>query len=88
MVVGTIGTADKFCVAVESFKEIRDEFGVESIEMEGAAVAQVCLLDKIPFIVIRGISDTPNGNNHIDFHTYLGIVSKQVAEIINEFFKM
>jgi len=27
--------------------------------MEGAAIAQVCKLDNVPFIVIRGISDSP-----------------------------
>ena len=50
--------------------------------MEGAAIAQVCTLDKIPFLVIRGISDTPNGNNEIDFHTYIEEVSKRVGEIL------
>ena len=50
--------------------------------MEGAAIGQVCFLDKIPFLVIRGISDTPNGNNKIDFHTYLKTASKQAAEIL------
>ena len=50
--------------------------------MEGAAIAQVCMLDNVPFLVIRGVSDSPNGNNDIDFHTYLGIVSKRVATIL------
>ena len=54
------------------------------MEMEGAAIAQVCFLDKIPFLVIRGISDVPNGNNHIDFVTYLESVSKSVAEILDK----
>ena len=52
--------------------------------MEGAAIAQVCMLDNVPFLVIRGVSDSPNGNNDIDFHTYLGIVSKRVATILKE----
>ena len=51
--------------------------------MEGAAIGQVCFLDNIPFLVIRGISDTPNGNNKIDFHTYLKDASKRVAQILD-----
>ena len=85
IVIGLIGTADSFCSGSEMAKSIRDEFNVECIEMEGAAIAQVCILDRVPFVVIRGISDTANGNNHIDFRTYLDVASKQVARIIDKF---
>lgn len=80
--IGRIGSADIFFADSEKAKEVRKEFGMECLEMEGAAIGQVCFLDKIPFLVIRGISDTPNGNNKIDFHTYLKIASKQAAEIL------
>lgn len=80
--IGRIGSADIFFADSEKAKEVRKEFGMECLEMEGAAIGQVCFLDKIPFLVIRGISDTPNGNNKIDFHTYLKTASKQAAEIL------
>ena len=82
VVIGTIATADSFCDKPEIAKMVRKEFNAECVEMEGAAVAQVCYLDKIPFLVIRGISDTPNGNNKIDFRKYLEIASKQSAKIL------
>lgn len=82
--VGSIGTADQFCSKPELSKKINDEFGVECLEMEGAAVGQVCTQCKIPFIVIRGISDTPNGNNKVDFHTYLELASKRAALIVEK----
>ena len=82
--IGTIASADLFCANPQKAFEIKEEFGAECVEMEGAAIAQVCFLDKIPFLVIRGISDTPNGNNKIDFHTYLEIVSKRVGEILKK----
>ena len=53
--------------------------------MEGAAIAQVCYLDKVPFIVIRSISDTPNGSNEITFEEYLKLASKRCASILNDF---
>lgn len=81
-VIGTIASADRFCDKPEVAKEVRKEFGAECVEMEGAAVAQVCYLDKIPFLVIRGISDTPNGNNKMDFKQYLEIASKQSTKIL------
>lgn len=80
--VGIIASGDYFCASPQRAIQIRKEFNADCVEMEGAAIAQVCFLDKIPFLVIRGISDTPNGNNEIDFHTYLEIVSKQVSEIL------
>ena len=55
--------------------------------MEGAAIAQVCYLDKIPFIVIRSISDTPNGNNAIVFDEFVKLASKNCADILKEFLK-
>ena len=52
--------------------------------MEGAAIAHVCFLDKIPFLVIRGISDTPNGNNKMDYYEYSKMASKQAASILKK----
>ena len=83
-IVGTIASADSFCDKPEIAKMVRNDFGAECVEMEGAAVAQVCFLDKIPFLVIRGISDTPNGNNKIDFKTYLELAAKQSAIILKK----
>ena len=80
--IGTIASADLFFTESEKAYEIRKEFNAECVEMEGAAIAQVCLLDKIPFLVIRGISDVANGNNRIDFITYLKRISKIVAELL------
>ena len=65
--------------------KIKDKFDADAIEMEGAAIAQVCKLDNIPFIVIRGISDSPNGNNAITFEQYLQKASYRCAEIIKKF---
>ena len=84
VVIGTIATADIFCSDPEIAKEVREEFGAECVEMEGAAIAQVCFLDKIPFLVIRGISDTPNGNNEMDYYTYCHIAAKHAAEFLQD----
>ena len=83
--VGTIATADKFMTSYEEAKKVNEEFGADCCEMEGAAVAQVCFLDNVPFIVIRSISDTPNDNNKIDFDTFIVEASKTVAKFVFEF---
>lgn len=85
--IGTIATADVFCADPKVAKEIHREFGAECVEMEGAAIAQVCFLDNVPFLVIRGISDSPNGNNGIDYFEYCNIAAKQAANILGELIK-
>ena len=84
IVIGTIATADIFCSDPEIAKKVREDFGAECVEMEGAAIAQVCYLDKIPFLVIRGISDTPNGHNEMDYYTYCHIAAKHAAEFLQD----
>ena len=83
--IGTIASGDIFCTELKMKEKIKTKFNADAIEMEGAAIAQVCKLDNIPFIVIRSISDKPNGNNHITFDQFLEKASKRCAKIIKEF---
>ena len=83
--IGTIASGDIFCTELNMKEKIRSKFDADAIEMEGAAIAQVCKLDNIPFIVIRSISDKPNGNNNITFDQFLEMASKRCAKIIKEF---
>ena len=84
---GIIATGDIFCTDIEMKNKIFSKFNADCVEMEGAAIAQVCYLDNIPFIVIRSISDSPNGNNEIDFDKFVELASKRCANILREFLK-
>lgn len=84
--IGTIASGDIFCTEPKMKEKIRDKFNADAIEMEGAAIAQVCKLDNMPILVIRSISDSPNGNNNITFDQYLETASKRCAEILSQFF--
>lgn len=83
--LGVIASGDIFCTELQMKDKIRSKFNSDAIEMEGAAIAQVCKLDNIPVLVIRSISDKPNGNNHITFEEFLEKASKRCAQIIKEF---
>ncbi len=84
VIIGTIATADIFCSDPEDARKAREEFEADCVEMEGAAVAQVCYLDKIPFLVIRGISDTPDGGNEMEYYTYCHIAAKRAADLLQD----
>ena len=84
---GTIASGDVFCTEIEMKNQIYANFKADCVEMEGAAIAQVSYLNNIPFIVIRSISDTPNGNNAITFDQFVELASKRCARILKEVLK-
>ena len=84
-VVGTIASGDKFVTDTVFAKRVNEEFDADCCEMEGAAIAQACFLDKVPFIVIRSISDNPNDNNKVDFDEFLQNASETVAKFVVQF---
>ncbi len=63
-------------------EKIRTKFKADCVEMEGAAIAQVCTLNKIPFVVIRSISDKPNGENPMDIDKFTKMASKRCADLV------
>lgn len=84
---GIIASGDKFIVNREDKDNIRNIFKALAIEMEGASIAQVCYLDKIPFLVIRSITDKLDGSSKVDFEKFLESSSKVVANILKEILK-
>ena len=86
--IGTIVSGDIFCTEIKMKEKVRTKFNADAIEMEGAAIAQVCKLDKVPFIIIKSISDSPNGNNNITFDQFLEKASKRCAEIIKKYLQI
>lgn len=57
VVAGTVATGDMFIASPARREEIRRQFDAHAVEMEGAAVAQVCLQLQTRWVIIRGISD-------------------------------
>ena len=86
VISGTIATGDIFVTEVAMKDKIASKFKADCVEMEGAAIAQVCELDGIPFIIIRSISDSPNGKNATDYNQYIKLASKRSANLLKEFF--
>ncbi|MEG0693666.1 MAG: 5'-methylthioadenosine/adenosylhomocysteine nucleosidase, partial [Oscillospiraceae bacterium] len=69
--VGTIASGDQFIN--DKFKNQWLEENIPNlkcVEMEGAAVAQVCYEFDIPFAVIRVISDSANDTSGPDFDRF------------------
>lgn len=59
---GIIASGDSFISDSKRKKEIHTIFNATAVEMEGCAIAQVASTNKVPFIVIRAISDLADNN--------------------------
>ena len=80
---GDIASGDQFVNSDEQRNEILSYLPeVLCVEMEGAAVAQVCLEFGTPFTVIRTISDTADHNAHVDFNKFIVEVANAYSRAI------
>ena len=80
---GDIASGDQFVSSDEKRQEILGLLPeVLCVEMEGAAVAQVCLEFGTPFTVIRTISDTADHNAHVDFGKFITEVANAYSRAI------
>ena len=82
-VVGTIATGDQFIgnpAITAAIVEEKPE--TVAVEMEGAAVAQVCAKARIPFVVIRTISDQANHESAVNFPRFIANIARRYSEYI------
>jgi adenosylhomocysteine nucleosidase len=80
---GIIGSGDAFIGSDEQAVQLRNDFPqLAAVEMEGAAIGQVCHLLDIPCLVIRSISDHANKASSMTFEQYLPIAAKNSANLV------
>ena len=73
---GLIASGDRFVSSAEEVEALRDHLpDALAVEMEGAAVAQVCDAFGLPFAVVRTISDRADGSAHVDFTRFVDQVA-------------
>ncbi|WP_416827384.1 5'-methylthioadenosine/S-adenosylhomocysteine nucleosidase [Ectobacillus polymachus] len=69
---GTIATGDSFMNDSERVAFIRSKFkDLYAVEMEAAAVAQVCYQYNVPFVIIRALSDIAGKESNVSFDQFL-----------------
>ena len=50
--------------------------------MEGAAIAQVCYLNHVPFVIIRAISDKADDSEEMSFERFKEEAARRGAAIV------
>ena len=79
---GTIATGDQFIANSEYVQKLRSDYGADACEMEGAAVAVVCIKYKTPFVVLRALSDKADGNAHESYENFGDIAADNSSRIV------
>ena len=85
---GRIASGDQFIADPAKKRFIVDTFGAHACEMEGASIAHVCYLNKVPVGVVRAISDKADGSGHMDYEKFLPLAAENAAKIIENFVKI
>lgn len=67
---GRIASGDQFVASDEKKNFIASNFHALCTEMEGAAIAQAAHVNRVPFLVIRAISDKADGSAHMDYAAF------------------
>lgn len=83
-VSGIVASGDIFCTEYMMSEKINRKFQALCVEMEGASIAQVCYLCKIPFLVLRSISDVPNNDNVVTYEEFLKSSSSKIALVMKK----
>ncbi len=82
--VGRILTGDQFMTRdeINHHRYMLDELAGDAVEMEGGAMAQVCAINGLPYLVIRTISDRADGDAVLDFNRFLPLVAHNSYAVV------
>lgn len=83
--VGLIGTGDSFMQDPVRVEKVRADFPeLLAVEMEAAAVAQVCVKFETPFVVVRALSDIAGKESSQSFEEFLVVAAKNSSAMVRE----
>ena len=75
---GLIVSGDAFINGSVGLAKIRHNFPQAiAVEMEATAIAHVCHNFKVPFVVVRAISDVADQQSHLSFEEFLAVAARQ-----------
>jgi adenosylhomocysteine nucleosidase len=84
IVKGVIVTGDSFIASTEKCDELRKKLNADAVEMEGAAVAQICYQRQIKHLIIRSISDSADEGAVFDKQMFYILAAKNSSDLVAE----
>lgn len=86
---GLIVSGDRFVSARSENDALRANLpAAMAVEMEGAALAQVCHDFGVPFAVVRTVSDRADDSAHVDFNRFVAdVASRYTLSIVQHYLR-
>lgn len=85
---GIIASGDIFVSDRKSRLKLNERFNALACEMEGAAIGHVCHCCKVPYGILRAISDDLDENKGMDFIKFTKLASQKTVTAIDNFVKL
>lgn len=84
---GKVLSGDQFIASRRTVHELYETMGGACAEMEGAALAQVCVMNGVPFVVIRSMSDKADGGAPESFEAFTVEAANRSFQLIEAMIK-
>ena len=79
--IGRVASGDLFVAEKAAKNRIIEKTGAVCTEMEGAAIAQTAYRNKVPFVILRAISDKADDSAQMDYPTFETQAAHRCAEV-------
>ena len=83
--IGVVATGDQFLCDPVRKQGIKEYFGADAVEMEGGAIAHACYLNKVPFVILRSVSDNGDEQANESFEQFVEHVNQKNMKILQAF---
>lgn len=84
VILGRVASGDKFIGTKEGKEHIKRYVQGDCAEMEGAAIAHACWLNRIPFVIIRAISDSADEQANMSYEQFVVLAAKRSSELVEK----
>jgi adenosylhomocysteine nucleosidase len=82
--LGRVLSGDQFIASPEHNRDLFLQFAGQCVEMEGAAAAQVCYLNQIPFVIVRAISDRADQSARVDYRVFVAQAVARSCRLVQQ----
>ena len=84
---GRIATGDQFISNTEKRLKLGKDFDALACEMEGGAVGHACYRNKVPFAILRCISDDLTNSTSMDYESFKAFAASKTTAVLSDFIK-
>ncbi len=84
--IGKIVSGDQFINSAEKKKWLVDTFDAYACEMEAASIGHVAYKNRVPFCILRSISDNADGSSHLSYSDFLTAAANKLYSVMEKFF--